>query len=154
EEASHHVCLPSLHTLHLGAVLPVPAWELHFDLVEWRRLPGAPFLPSLMKMDHCTTQLSAPSAWAPILSSISMNLDSQTMMSLWSSPGLLNGPSPRCWWNHGACWCSGAQLTHACSTASQLPVWMSWTPPRCHPMPPLASQRCPEPTWCAAPVSH
>ncbi|MEJ1286896.1 alkB homolog 6 [Cricetulus griseus] len=44
--------------------------------------PGARFLPSLMKMDHCTTQLSAPSAWAPTRSLISMSLDSQRTMPL------------------------------------------------------------------------
>nr|XP_038960405.1 alpha-ketoglutarate-dependent dioxygenase alkB homolog 6 isoform X1 [Rattus norvegicus] len=66
--------------------------------------------------------MSAPLAWAPILSLTSMNLGSQTMTSLQNSPGLLSSPSPRCWWNHGACWCSGARLTHVCSTASQPPA--------------------------------
>ncbi|XP_005002580.1 alpha-ketoglutarate-dependent dioxygenase alkB homolog 6 isoform X3 [Cavia porcellus] len=65
---------------------PVPAWEPCYDPEggEVHSCPAQPWCPlsSRMRMDHCTTRLSAPSAWAPIPCWISTSRGNQrTMMS-------------------------------------------------------------------------
>ncbi|XP_073914756.1 alpha-ketoglutarate-dependent dioxygenase alkB homolog 6 isoform X3 [Castor canadensis] len=132
--------------------LPIPAWEPSFgpeDVGEgWTpACPAMVPLPSPMRMDHCTTQLSAPSAWAPTPSWTSTNHGSQKMMTLQNSPGRQGSLQPHFCWNHVACWCCVAQPTHAFSTVLPLLPWTHWTPPLCRPMLLPAGQHCPGHTW-------
>ncbi|XP_053459939.1 alpha-ketoglutarate-dependent dioxygenase alkB homolog 6 isoform X2 [Nycticebus coucang] len=51
-------------------------------------MPWCP-LPSPMRMDHCTTRLSAPSAWAPTPCWTSTSHGSQRTMTLWNRPSAM-----------------------------------------------------------------
>ncbi|XP_021095122.1 alpha-ketoglutarate-dependent dioxygenase alkB homolog 6 isoform X2 [Heterocephalus glaber] len=80
---SGHLTPPSIH-------LPVPAWEPCFDPEggEVHSCPAQPWCPlsSPTRMDHCTTQLSALSAWAPTPCWISTSHGNQRTMMLQNSP--------------------------------------------------------------------